>query len=311
MSRPQDVRFTFSSTADITFEVVSFELTEGISELFCLNVELISESTNADFATLLDKPATLTLFQGGQPVRYVHGLISQFEQGKTGFRRTWYRARIEPELARANLLLANNPTCKLQWFYDAAGNNTREHQHLHLHLYKPCHVAIWQHEYDALNQRIATTRPDGHRVSWLTYGSGHLLAMKVDDIELLSYQRDDLHREIARHQGNNLQQRQSWTPNGQLQEQTVALTSSSTRLLVRNYRYDDAGQLTDLHDNRRGDINYRYDPLGRLLSATTLKGEETFAFDPASTTPTTPAATCLNASTTAKKPVSPGTSTTV
>ncbi|WP_278940097.1 type VI secretion system Vgr family protein [Pseudomonas helleri] len=103
MSRPQDVRFTFSSTADIAFEVVSFELSEGISELFCLNVELISESANADFATLLDKPATLTLFQGGQAVRYVHGLISQFEQGKTGFRRTWYRARIEPELARANL----------------------------------------------------------------------------------------------------------------------------------------------------------------------------------------------------------------
>ncbi|NMZ99435.1 hypothetical protein [Pseudomonas lundensis] len=25
-----------------------------------------------------------------------------------------------------------------------------------------------------LNQRIATTRPDGHKVSWLTYGSGHL-----------------------------------------------------------------------------------------------------------------------------------------
>ncbi|NLT99562.1 MULTISPECIES: hypothetical protein [Pseudomonas] len=25
-----------------------------------------------------------------------------------------------------------------------------------------------------LNQRIATTRPDGHAVSWLSYGSGHL-----------------------------------------------------------------------------------------------------------------------------------------
>ncbi|MQT72364.1 hypothetical protein GHO43_30845, partial [Pseudomonas sp. FSL R10-0071] len=32
-----------------------------------------------------------------------------------------------------NLLLVTNPTCKLQWFYDAAGNNTREHQHLHLY----------------------------------------------------------------------------------------------------------------------------------------------------------------------------------
>ncbi|AEJ13753.1 YD repeat protein [Pseudomonas putida S16] len=28
-----------------------------------------------------------------------------------------------------NLLLAENKACKLQWFYDLAGNNTREHQH--------------------------------------------------------------------------------------------------------------------------------------------------------------------------------------
>ncbi|WP_338109271.1 hypothetical protein, partial [Pseudomonas paralactis] len=92
--------------------------------------------------------------------------------------------------------------------YDRAGNNTREHQYLR-YLQEP-HVAIWKHEYDALNQRIATTRPDGHRVSWLTYGSGHLLALKVDDQELLSYQRDNLHREIVRDQGNGLQQRQAW-----------------------------------------------------------------------------------------------------
>ena len=179
-----------------------------------------------------------------------------------------------------NLLLADNAACKLQWFYDAAGNTTREHQHLR-YLSQP-QVAVWQHEYNPLNQRIATTRPDGHRVSWLTYGSGHLLAMKVDDTELLSYQRDDLHREIARHQGNGLQQRQSWTPNGQLQEQALGLPGSTTRLLVRNYHYDAAGQLTELRDSRRGDLTYRYDPLGRLLSATTIKGEETFAFDPAS-----------------------------
>ncbi|WP_273223407.1 hypothetical protein [Pseudomonas sp.] len=76
--------------------------------------------------------------------------------------------------------------------------------------------------------------------------------------------------------------RVSWLTYGQLQEQTVALTGSSTRLLVRNYRYDDAGQLTDLHDNRRCDINYRYDPLGRLLGASSQYKEETFAFDPAS-----------------------------
>uniref|UniRef100_UPI0030D92CD2 RHS repeat-associated core domain-containing protein n=1 Tax=Pseudomonas sp. RL_105y_Pfl2_101 TaxID=3088708 RepID=UPI0030D92CD2 len=168
----------------------------------------------------------------------------------------------------------------MQWFYDRAGNNTREHQYLR-YLQEP-HVAVWKHEYDALNQRIATTRPDGHRVSWLTYGSGHLLALKVDDQELLSYQRDNLHREIARDQGNGLQQRQAWTPNGQLQEQALGKRGDAQRLVVRNYRHDAAGQLTRIDDTRRGALSYRYDPLGRLLAAQTISGEETFAFDPAS-----------------------------
>nr|WP_124423238.1 RHS repeat-associated core domain-containing protein [Pseudomonas orientalis] len=179
-----------------------------------------------------------------------------------------------------NLLLAENAACKLQWFYDRAGNNTREHQYLR-YLQEP-HVAVWKHEYDALNQRIATTRPDGHRVSWLTYGSGHLLALKVDDQELLSYQRDNLHREISRDQGNGLQQRQAWTPNGQLQEQALGKRGDSQRLVVRNYRHDAAGQLTRIDDTRRGALSYRYDPVGRLLAAQTINGEETFAFDPAS-----------------------------
>ncbi|WP_200986594.1 DUF6531 domain-containing protein, partial [Pseudomonas cichorii] len=77
-----------------------------------------------------------------------------------------------------NLILADNPDSRLQWFHDPAGNLLREHQH-YLGLEKP-QVAVWQHEYDVLNQRIATTRPDGHRVSWLTYGSGHLLGMRLD-----------------------------------------------------------------------------------------------------------------------------------
>nr|WP_233102235.1 type VI secretion system tip protein TssI/VgrG [Pseudomonas sp. MF7453] len=42
---------------------------------------------------------------GGCPplVRYVHGLVSLFQQGDTGFRRTRYTAVVEPNLARFNL----------------------------------------------------------------------------------------------------------------------------------------------------------------------------------------------------------------
>jgi len=178
------------------------------------------------------------------------------------------------------LLLAENHACKLQWFYDLAGNNTREHQHFK-YMQQP-KVAVFTHEYDALNLRIATTRPDGHRVSWLTYGSGHLLGLKFDDRELLNYQRDDLHREITRVQGNGLVQRQTWTPNGQLLEQTLAHHGATKRIAMRSYRYDEAGQLTHINDLNRGDLRYRYDPVGRLLEARLNNDKELFAFDPAS-----------------------------
>uniref|UniRef100_UPI00313DD0C2 RHS repeat-associated core domain-containing protein n=1 Tax=Pseudomonas sp. CFBP 8772 TaxID=2775284 RepID=UPI00313DD0C2 len=179
-----------------------------------------------------------------------------------------------------HLVMATNAASRLQWFHDPAGNLLREHQH-YSNLDKPL-VAVWQHEYDALNNRVATIRPDGHRVSWLTYGSGHLIGLKLDEHELLSYERDDLHREVARHQGNSLLQTQSWDPAGRLHEQLLGRSDDKSTFIKRAYTYDAAGQLTDIHDSRRGPLSYRYDPVSRLLSATSRLGTETFAFDPAS-----------------------------
>ena len=179
-----------------------------------------------------------------------------------------------------NLIMACNADSKLQWFHDPAGNLLREHQH-YLGLKTPM-VAVWQHEYDVLNQRIATTRPDGHKVSWLTYGSGHLLGMRLDEHELIGYERDDLHRETARHQGNRLLQTQQWDPAGRLHAQLLSRSDDKSALLKRDYKYDAAGQLTDLNDSRRGPLAYRYDLVGRLLEATSRVAVETFAFDPAS-----------------------------
>ncbi len=179
-----------------------------------------------------------------------------------------------------HLIMATNAISKLQWFHDPAGNLLREHQH-YSNLDKPL-VAVWQHEYDELNNRVATIRPDGHRVSWLTYGSGHLLGLKLDEHELLSYERDDLHREVARHQGNQLLQTQSWDPAGRLQEQLLGRPDDKATLIKRAYTYDAAGQLTDINDSRRGSLAYKYDPVSRLLAATSRLGTEHFAFDPAS-----------------------------
>ncbi|MBN3856038.1 type VI secretion system tip protein VgrG [Paraburkholderia sp. Ac-20340] len=104
MPRQSDVRFTFEMcTARVPFEVVEFELVEGLSESFKLTVELSSQNPAVDFQKVLDQPATLTIWRGETPVRYVNGVVSLFEQGATGFRRTRYRVVISPMLSRAEL----------------------------------------------------------------------------------------------------------------------------------------------------------------------------------------------------------------
>ncbi|MCA8102812.1 type VI secretion system Vgr family protein [Burkholderia contaminans] len=102
MPRQSDMRFTFK-VGGIEFDVVSFDLEEGLSQPFTLSVDLASADPSIDFAAVLDQPAQLTIWRADQPVRHVHGLVSDFEQGETGFRRTRYRAVVEPKLARAGL----------------------------------------------------------------------------------------------------------------------------------------------------------------------------------------------------------------
>ncbi|AGN81964.1 type VI secretion system Vgr family protein [Pseudomonas putida] len=104
MSSQSDLRFTFQPLVGRSeFEVVSFELDEAISTPFQLQLELISFEDAVDFGQLLDKPVLFTLWRGERPLRYVHGLVSTFSQGETGFHRTRYHALVEPVLARAGL----------------------------------------------------------------------------------------------------------------------------------------------------------------------------------------------------------------
>jgi RHS repeat-associated protein len=178
------------------------------------------------------------------------------------------------------LVEAVNADARLQSFYDPAGNLTREHHH---YLARK-RTAVWQHRYDELNQRIATVRPDGHVTQWLTYGSGHVHGLMLDGQDVLGFERDDLHREVAREQGNGLSQRLTYDPAGRLLEQHVARTrpgATAAAGIQRSYSYDKAGQLIGIGDSRRGNLSYRYDPVGRLLEANSRVGREVFAFDPA------------------------------
>ncbi|AGU52777.1 RHS family protein [Variovorax paradoxus B4] len=218
------------------------------------------------------------------------GVITQYEfdpLGRLSERRA--NGQVESFVYDQNGLLveARNEDAKLQRFHDAAGNLTREHQHD----LASRQTAIWRHGYDELNQRVATIRPDGHSIQWLSYGSGHLHGLLVDGQDILGFERDDLHQEILREQGNGLAQSQSHDAMGRLLEQRISRTqlppganagvSAGTLNVLRGYAYDAAGQLVGIHDSRRGNLSYRYDPVGRLLEAHSRLGRETFAFDPA------------------------------
>ncbi|MGO3031184.1 type VI secretion system Vgr family protein [Pseudomonas helleri] len=103
MPRQSDLRFTFEPLQGDAFEVVAFKLEEGLSQPFKLTLDLVSHDPAVDFNRVLDLGALFTVWRGETPVRYVHGLVSLFRQGDTGFRRTRYHAVIEPTLARAGL----------------------------------------------------------------------------------------------------------------------------------------------------------------------------------------------------------------
>ena len=177
----------------------------------------------------------------------------------------------------------------------------REHQHYQGPFHPDNGTAVWHHRYDELNQRIGTTRPDGHRVDWLTYGAGHVHGLLLDGQELVSFERDALHRETGRTQANGLLQTMKYDPLGRLIEQHLGAMARVNRkdrdvfpdlyrpdvqvgmqaAILRRYRYDPSGQLASIEDSRRGRLEYRYDPVGRLLAANSVLGHETFAFDPA------------------------------
>lgn len=103
MPRQSDLRFTFKPLQGDAFDVVSFTLEEGLSQPFKLELELASHDPAIDFNRVLDLSAVFTLWRGETPVRHVHGLVSLFRQGDTGFRRTRYSAVVEPTLARTGL----------------------------------------------------------------------------------------------------------------------------------------------------------------------------------------------------------------
>jgi YD repeat-containing protein len=139
-------------------------------------------------------------------------------------------------------------------------------------------LIILTHSYDALGNRLQTLLPDGRSLNWLYYGSGHLHQINLDGEVLADIERDALHRETSRSQGQ-LKSQFDYDPAGRLKHHTVRHSASASRttsrglaqqssaVLERAYAYDATGQLVARADSLRGRQDFKYDPVGRILSA--------------------------------------------
>ena len=92
MAQSTGLQFTVKVGAlpESTFVVASFQLDEGLNRPFNLQLELASSQPDVDFGAVLDQPCELMVWYNGELQRRVCGVVSEFAQGDSGFRRTRY-----------------------------------------------------------------------------------------------------------------------------------------------------------------------------------------------------------------------------
>jgi RHS repeat-associated protein len=183
--------------------------------------------------------------------------------------------------SRTGLLLqARNAQARVELAYTPTGRLAHETTHA-----RDGRSLRISHRYDGLGNRIETVLPDGRVLKPELYGSGHVSKLKLDGEVITEFERDALHRETVRTQGQ-LRSFFERDAAGRLIRQFVKPQNNNAPTpepkIARQYHYDRSGQLLQIDDARTGRSLYRYDATGRLLAAQGPLGTERFAFDPAS-----------------------------
>jgi len=93
----QDVQFGFSS-GDAEFSVVQFHGTEAISTPFVFDIDVMSADLSIDFDSMLQTPATLTIYRGDESANAFEGVLASFELREIGAKHAVYRAVLVPRL---------------------------------------------------------------------------------------------------------------------------------------------------------------------------------------------------------------------
>ncbi|MGJ0625070.1 type VI secretion system tip protein TssI/VgrG [Xenorhabdus bovienii] len=86
-----------------TFQVVSFSLQEGLSQLYHLSLTVVSPLNSVVLNDQLGTYASLTVTRNGKVDRTVKGIVAGAAQGNTDGRQTYYTFTVRPEMWRMSL----------------------------------------------------------------------------------------------------------------------------------------------------------------------------------------------------------------
>ncbi|WP_136253093.1 type VI secretion system Vgr family protein [Onishia niordana] len=144
MADRSGLQFTLSlagvsaESGEAKLSVIDFTQEEALSAPFHLRVRFASRVADLSPEALLDRPASLTVWQDGVAQRRVHGIVAEFGRGDRGHRRSHYEVVIRPSLWRLSLrqnarifqrvspLTIINTLCEERGLTDVAFAVTRE-----------------------------------------------------------------------------------------------------------------------------------------------------------------------------------------
>ncbi len=106
-----EVQVTFTVEGlddDSELHVLEFHGSEALSQQFSFSLDLACRQSNLDFSQIIGQSGLLTITRAGQS-RYVHGIVSQFQQQQRGSQYTLYDAVLVPRAWR----LQNRTDCRI------------------------------------------------------------------------------------------------------------------------------------------------------------------------------------------------------
>ena len=179
---------------------------------------------------------------------------------------------------RGFITSADNGQCVVERAYDALGRLVSETQD---------GVEVTS-EYDAAGDRVRRRSSLGSDVAFEWDPNGQLARLATHGYRALEFAYDARMNEIGRGVEGGVRIQHAYDVRGRVVEQSVfGAGADSGHVAVgvepvvhRQFRYDAAGNLTHLVDDRWGTTQYAYDQLSRIVSAEVAQGlSESFAYD--------------------------------